>query len=136
MKLEVIKVLVKYPNIKVYVYKKDSAALCLRQHLGWSPKNMIDAKDVARQLGIETRVEDIVGALVGGPFCHRATNFCGAFTPSQTALRHVDIMGSLFFRFCDRFSQRTETTSSRRGRVPQREDRRPAAASSRSRSRH
>ena len=138
MKVEIVRVLVKYPNVKVYVYKKDTAALCLRQHLGWSPKNMIDAKDVAARNHIDTRLENIAEALVGGPFCFRAMNFSGATTPSQAALRHVDMMGALIFRFCERFRERSETTDSRRGRNPQRqtEDRRPAAPASRSRSRH
>ena len=138
MKVEVIKVLVKYPNIKVYVYKEHSASLYLRQHLGWKPRNVFEAKQLARQNGIRHRLEDISAALVGGQFCHRATNFCGASVPSQTALRHIDILSNVVFRFCKRFRSRTEVTGSRRGRDPRRpvEERRPTMATDRSRSWH
>ena len=136
LKTDVIRVLVKNRDIKVYVYKKEMAIQYLRMHLGWTPRNLIDAKEVAQHIGIGSRIEDLTEKLVGGRFCCRAMNFCGASTPSQTALRHLDILGSLIFTFCHRFSQRSEVP--RRGRASQRrdDDRRPTATSDRSRSRY
>ena len=136
LKTDVIRVLVKNQDIKVYVYKKESAVLYLRKHLGWTPRNLVDAKEVALNIGIGANLEDITEKLVGGKYCYRGMSFCGASTPSQTALRHLDIMSSLVFKFCHRFGPRSEVT--RRGRAPQRhdDDRRPTDTSVRSRSRH
>ena len=135
LKTDVIRVLVKNQDVKVYVYKKETATLYLRKHLGWTPGNPIDAKDVAQDIGIGSSLEDLTQKLVGGRYCFRAMNFCGASTPSQTALRHLDIMGSLVFKFCVRFGQKSGVPH--RGRAPQRrdDDRRPTATSDRSRSR-
>ena len=89
---DVIRALVNNKNKTVLVYKKELAIRCLQQGLGWKPKNVIDAKDIATELGMKPNLDNLTRAMVGGQFCGGAMNFSGEVMPSQTALRHIDIV--------------------------------------------
>ena len=97
--------LAKEKGKKVYIYKKELGMVYLRQLFGWRPKNLVDARDVARRIGTGDRLIHMTEKLVGGPFCLRGINFSGISTPSQVALRHIDLVATLIRKFCTRFQQ-------------------------------
>ena len=132
-KRDVIRALVQNKNKTVFVYKKEQAIRCLQQGLGWKPRNIIDAKDIATGMGMKPNLDNMTHALVGGKFCGRAMNFSGKVMPSQTALRHIDIMIALVRKFCIDFYRGSD---GRRSRQQQVEPRRLDDDSVRSRSRH
>ena len=132
-KRDVIRALVQNKEKTVFVYKKEMAISSLQQSLGWKPKNVIDARDIARDMGMKPSLENMTRALVGGKFCGRAMNYSGKVMPSQTALRHIDITIALIRKFCIELYRGGDK---RRGRQQHDEPRRSEGSSARSRSRH
>ena len=133
-KRDVIRALVRNQGKTVFVFKRELAVPNLLKSLGWNPKNLIDAKDILRGMGLVPNLNSMASAIVGGQFCGRAMNFSGKAMPSQTALRHIDIMISLIRKFCIEYYRGTDDN---RGRQQQQKQLVvPSVSSDRSRSRH
>ena len=120
----------------VFVFRQSLALDYLGKILGWIPSNVVDAYDVAKEIGVRPRIEDMSMAFTGGSFCTRATNFASIKMPSQTALRHIDVMASFIYEFCVHYRRLRDDPEDRdRGRPRhRRDDPRPTADSARSRS--
>ena len=84
----------------VFVFRKSVASTYLRNIFDWNPAVLVDAKALAEENRILPTLKDMVEAFVGGPFCARASHFTGVKAPSQTALRHVDVVASFIYEFC------------------------------------
>ena len=82
-----------------FVYKEEKATAYLREIIGWTPRNVIDAKVIAREANIPPMWDSLTNALVGGRFCCRRMNYSSITMPSQTALRHIDINASPLYEF-------------------------------------
>ena len=87
-------------NKPVIVYRFDLARVYLCKLLGWVPSNAIDAMDVAKDIGVRARLNDMSFSFTGGPLCTRGANFAAVKMPSQTALRHLDVLASFLYEFC------------------------------------
>ena len=110
---KIVQILVTYASKTVFVCGKDTAVGFLRQLFGWTPRNVVDAKDLARNNNIQPLLDPMTNALVGGFSCSRGTNFSGDTIPSQVALRHIDVMTSFIYEFCVRFGKYGNTRRSR-----------------------
>ena len=88
---------------KVFVYKEKRAVSVLQTEFQWTPKVVVDAKQVAADNQLHPTMSGIAEALVGGPYCRRGFWFSDMSIPSQVALRHRNMNASLIYEFCVQF---------------------------------
>ena len=136
------------PGKKVFAYDAELVDNTFYNEFGWVQTNMVDARELAIDNGIDGSFEGIVNALVGGNVCPRARYHSSTALPSLVATRHLDISVSAIYEFCltylhlrgvdlsDCIEDDNQRTRERQNDAQRKKDRRRDGNSDRSRSRH
>ena len=101
----------------VFVYRWSHVQNEVLKQFGWTPEEVIEVQDVAREIGIPPTIDAIAEKTVGGKFCRRGSNFTDVSLPSEVARRHSGIRTTLFYEFVVRFRHLRENRQQ-----PQRSD--------------
>ena len=66
---------------------------------GWTPAEVFDAEDVAREYGFPATLDMVTREVVGSDFCRRGANFGDSAVPSAVALEHRATRVTVVYEF-------------------------------------